>query len=584
MRAVPILLAGCLLALVSVQLPIAYCIDSAIPDDPASPGTTEAEVTDQAQSETSFDEKDVTVLTATNFDAAIKAHNFSLVEFYAPWCGHCKTLAPHYAKAATALKQHDSSILIAKVDATEHGELSQRYGVQGFPTMKWFAGDDVLEYGGGRVEQDIIQWVKKKSGPPAKTISDADELKALLNTASPVVIASFASYKGAAYDEFLAVARSLDKVEFAQTIDAAVAKKAGLTGHGIVMHREFEGNKEAVHFDGKAGKDVLKAWVKGESLPPYLEFKEENQDAIFESGITFSALLLLKRKDMEKGSKVTTAVKAAAKATKGEVVWVLVDQSGEAAEQITQFFNIKPTDPVPKVVAFNMENNRQYAMESGPVTEKALTSFAKGVLDGSVKANLKSDEIPSGEEAKADGVTVVVGKNFDDVVKSATHDVLLEAYAPWCGHCQKLAPTYAKLATRFENISSVVIAKIDGAANEHEDMEAEGFPTIWLWPAAADSKPILFQGDRTLKGLTAFVTANAKLPVKLQQTAAVIDAEDLADVTEEIDDEEEEDEDEDEDDNSEEAVAEAAASGGDDDTENTDAAAAENEDQVHSEL
>jgi hypothetical protein len=43
--------------------------------------------------------------------------------------------------------------------------------------------------------QDIIQWVKKKSGPPAKTISDADELKALLNTASPVVIASFASYK-----------------------------------------------------------------------------------------------------------------------------------------------------------------------------------------------------------------------------------------------------------------------------------------------------------------------------------------------------------------------------------------------------
>jgi hypothetical protein len=232
------------------------------------------------------------------------------------------------------------------------------------------------------------------------------------------------------------------------------------------MHREFEGNKEAVHFDGKAGKDVLKAWVKGESLPPYLEFKEENQDAIFESGITFSvrshrclrlssrdrrvdetrhqckyigsipantvitegcwrvfplvslnsvgidrvsrqgcvlklckarkrkrkvkrlsarvtaaltacdnmnwtecnlvrdtsdeahaellllpqALLLLKRKDMEKGSKVTTAVKAAAKATKGEVVWVLVDQSGEAAEQITQFFNIKPTDPVPKVL------------------------------------------------------------------------------------------------------------------------------------------------------------------------------------------------------------------------------------------
>lgn len=109
----------------------------------------------------------------------------------APWCGHCKALAPEYAKAAKKLEEAKSPIKLGKVDATVETQLAEKHGVRGYPTLKFYRKGTPIEYTGGRQADDIVNWLNKKTGPPAKDLPTVDEAKEFIEAHNVAIVGFF---------------------------------------------------------------------------------------------------------------------------------------------------------------------------------------------------------------------------------------------------------------------------------------------------------------------------------------------------------------------------------------------------------
>ncbi|CAL5365619.1 unnamed protein product [Camellia sinensis] len=459
------------------------------------------------------DEKDVVVLKDSNFSDFIAKNRYVMVEFYAPWCGHCQALAPEYAAAATELK---SEVVLAKVDATEESELAQKYEIQGFPTVYFFIDGVHKDYSGQRTKDAIVSWVKKKTGPGIYNLSTVEEAEHILTAEPKVVLGFLDSLVGPQSEELSAASRLEEDVSFYQTSSPEVAKLFHIDPQAkrpalVLLKKETE---KISHFDGQFIKSAITQFVYENKLPLVTTLTRESAPLIFENPIKNQLLLFATSNDSETFQPM---FREAAKAFKGKLIFVYVEMDNEDfGRPVSEYFGV--SGDAPRVIAYTGNDDARKFVLDSDLTLSSIKSFGEDFLEDKLKPFYKSDPVP---ETNDGDVKIVVGNNFDEIVLDESKDVLLELYAPWCGHCQALEPIYNKLAKHLKGINSLVIAKMDGTTNEHPRAKSDGFPTILFFPAGNKSfDPITFDSDRTVVEFYKFLKKHASIPFKLQKPAS----------------------------------------------------------------
>jgi len=107
----------------------------------------------------------VTELTTSNFNETIGDRTKNVfVEFYAPWCGHCKALSPKWDELAKGYAEGNKNVIIAKINADRQRDFATRYGISGFPTLILFTTQDKngIPYKGRREVSDLRDWLDKR--------------------------------------------------------------------------------------------------------------------------------------------------------------------------------------------------------------------------------------------------------------------------------------------------------------------------------------------------------------------------------------------------------------------------------------
>eukprot|EP00927_Polykrikos_kofoidii_P005625 TRINITY_DN1222_c0_g4_i1.p1 TRINITY_DN1222_c0_g4~~TRINITY_DN1222_c0_g4_i1.p1 ORF type:complete len:478 (+),score=100.81 TRINITY_DN1222_c0_g4_i1:70-1503(+) len=435
------------------------------------------------------DVSDVVPLGTGNFSKHLTNNKYVLVNFYAPWCGHCKKLVPEFERAASVLKA--KSVSLAMVDATTEKELSSKYNVKGFPSLIWFEDAEQSQYTGAKTSEGITEWVDSMIGPAVTETSAAPEP----GKDKPRVVLHAASL----LPGFEAAAKAHRRKAawfYTKTSDSTKV---------VITH---SGEEPLTLTDGAGDKEKVSTFVTSNVLPLFGKLEGDTFDRYMEAkhGLIWS-LFPADGEDFETVHKKHRPMMSEVATKVRSRFFVTITDTAQFAEAVDNMLNVKQ---FPAIAVQKKAGDRRKYVYHGEMTAQNIIRFIEDVEADRVQPNFKTEPEPNGDD---DGVKIVVGSTLRRELFHPTKDVLLEVYAPWCGHCKKLDPEYKKLAKKIvkeELLDLLTVAKIDGTANDSpiDAVDWTSFPTIYFAKAGTNEATV-YDGERTAKGIWKYIRKHA---------------------------------------------------------------------------
>ena len=403
-------------------------------------------------------------------------------------------------KAAQQLKEKDSLIKIAKVNGPEEEDLLKKMHVTGYPTLFFYRDGEPIKYGGGRMASEMVEWVEKKIGPPAEILENVEQVTDFIGNSDVAVVGFFSDPESANAKAYVQAIKDYEEYPCGITSDMKAAEKHDAKDGEVVLFKNFDDRRAT--YEGAIGKDALLEFIQRYAVPLVVEFNHESAQKIFR-GLVKSHILIFVSYKSEEYEKVVDMSKKLAEEYRNKVMFVTVDTDEDDHRRIIEFLGLKGEKfPTMRIIQMKDDIDKYKVIEGqhdqhDVTNEENVKKFVQDYLDDKVPIHYLTEELP--EDWDKNPVKYLTGKNFDEVVFDKSKNVLVEFYAPWCGHCKKLSPVWDKLAESLanENKDDIVVAKIDATLNELKHSRVRSFPTIRLYKKG-ENEQVEYNGESEL--------------------------------------------------------------------------------------
>lgn len=410
-------------------------------------------------------------------------------------------------------------------DGGEYGGMDE-YGGGGYGGGYGGYGDDYGGYGGG-------DYGGGDSTPAFTMLDDIDSVEKFLmdEDTEPAVIGFFnADTNQADIDAFEECANThKHDMRFAYSVEDDVLAHFKSKGVRVDVYKpprlvsEKYGDKKKARYPGKnIDATALARFFKIKALPLVGQKTWKSNDRYADSGLP--VLTLFVAVDLEKNGKgfdyYANRLRKVA-VDHQDILFNIGDK--EDFSYILDDYGLDLPGKKDLGVGLLAQGNHYYKMDAESFSVDAVRAFIESYKRGELEPKIKEEQDYSmgdddeyGEEDDTGPTSVVTlnNENFEEVVKAEGTDVMVEFYAPWCGHCMQLKPVYKKLAAAFDGVPSVTVAAMDATANDIPDgFDVQGYPTIMFLPAGAKDSPVSYDGPRDLDSMSSFIRKNAKIPI-----------------------------------------------------------------------
>uniref|UniRef100_A0A9J8BCN5 protein disulfide-isomerase n=1 Tax=Cyprinus carpio carpio TaxID=630221 RepID=A0A9J8BCN5_CYPCA len=428
-----------------------------------------------------LEDKDVLVLTKSNFEWALKQHNQLLVHFYAPLSGQSLGSILEFREAAGALKEAESDVRLGGVNVKKEKDLAASLNVTTIPSLRLYLSgnkNNPVHCPDLKSSAAILTWLKRRKGPSADIISNLTQLVKFTEEEDLVVLGLFKDLEEDIAKVFYETAADIADLPFGVTGNDEIFSKYEISGDTVLLIRKSKPDKQ-FEMGSSTVKTDLVQFIRLYEMELVTEYNGETASKILNS-VVLNHFLLFINKTEEGFEEIYLAFKTTAEKLRGKVLFVMIDVSEPRNGRVMEYFRVR-SEEVPQIRMVNLSNHVQYQLPSDRFDTQTLLEFCLKYLDGKAKPKLQSESIPENWDTQP--VKELVGMNFEIVAFNHNKNVIVLFYAPWSSESRALFPLWEELAEHFRENEDVVVAKIDVTANDVNIHLREKYPSIKLFPA-----------------------------------------------------------------------------------------------------